>query len=56
MPFTFAACLFVGYLIGYLLDRALGTHFLYLVFLLLGAAGGLVQIIRQVTKDTDAGG
>jgi F0F1-type ATP synthase assembly protein I len=43
---------FVGYAIGYLLDKAFGTTFLYLVFLILGIISGLAQLIRQVQKDT----
>ena len=43
----------VGYGIGYMLDRAFGTHFLYLVFLLIGIAAGFVQIVRKVTKDSE---
>ena len=39
---------FVGYLIGWLLDKWLGTTFLWLVFLVLGSIGGLVQVIRFV--------
>lgn len=46
------AATFVGYLIGYLLDRAFGTNFLYIPFLLLGIAAGFVQLIRQVQRDT----
>ena len=42
----------IGYGIGYLLDRALGTSFLKAVFLVLGIAAGFVQLIRQVQKDT----
>ena len=42
-----------GYAIGYLLDKAFGTHWLYIPFLILGSAAGLVQFIRQITKDTD---
>ena len=45
------SCL-VGYAIGYYLDRFFATHFLYIVFLLLGAASGLVQLYRQISKDT----
>ena len=43
---------FVGYLIGYWLDRLFHTHFLYIVFLILGSIGGFVQLIRQVMRDT----
>ena len=42
---------FVGYVIGYALDRVFHTHFLYLVFLILGSIGGFVQLIRQVMRD-----
>ena len=41
-----------GYFIGLLLDRAFGTHFLYIVFLILGIVGGLLQLMRQVMQDT----
>ena len=43
----------VGYILGRLLDRWLGTSFLYIVFLLLGIAAGFVQLLRQVSKDSD---
>ena len=43
---------FVGYLIGRLLDRAFHTNFLYIVLLILGSAGGFVELIRQVMRDT----
>jgi F0F1-type ATP synthase assembly protein I len=42
----------IGYAIGYLLDRAFHTHFLYIPFLILGIAAGFVQLIRQVLRDT----
>ena len=43
----------VGYAIGYMLDKWFGTHFLYLVFLLLGIAAGLIKLIQQVQRDTN---
>jgi F0F1-type ATP synthase assembly protein I len=43
---------FVGYAIGYLLDKAFGTHFLYVVFLVLGTVAGFVQLIRQFLRDS----
>lgn len=46
------AATFVGYAIGYLLDRALGTHFLYIPFLILGIVAGFVQLIRLLLRDT----
>ncbi len=42
----------VGYAIGYLLDKAFGTHWLYIPFLILGTVSGLVQLIRQLNRDT----
>jgi len=53
LAFVLPAALVVGYIIGYLLDRALGTHFLYLVFLLVGIAAGIMQIVRKVNKDAE---
>jgi len=56
LAFLLPAATFVGYAIGYLLDKAFGTHFLYLVFLLLGIAAGLVQLIRRLMQDTSNDG
>lgn len=53
LAFVLPAATIVGYGIGYMLDRALGTHFLYIVFLLIGIAAGFLQIIRKVTKDSE---
>ena len=52
LAFMLPATTLVGYGIGYLLDRAFHTHFLYMVFLILGIVAGFVQLIRQVTRDT----
>jgi F0F1-type ATP synthase assembly protein I len=52
LAFMLPTATFVGYLIGYLLDKAFGTSFLYIVFLLLGIAAGFVQLIRQLMRDT----
>jgi F0F1-type ATP synthase assembly protein I len=43
---------FVGYLIGYWLDRAFGTTWLRIVFLMLGSVGGFVTLIRQIMRDS----
>ena len=56
LAFLLPAATFVGYAIGYLLDKAFGTHFLYLVFLLLGIAAGFVQLIRRLMRDTGEDG
>ncbi len=52
LAFLLPAATLVGYAIGYLLDRAFGTTYLRIVFLLLGIAAGFVQLIRQFMKDT----
>lgn len=52
LAFLLPSATFVGYAIGYFLDRAFGTSFLYLVFLLLGIAGGFIQLVRQIQKDS----
>lgn len=41
----------VGGGIGYLIDRAFGTHFLWIVFGALGTAGGVIELIRQLQRD-----
>lgn len=41
----------VGYFMGVLLDKAFGTHFLYIVFLILGIVSGFVQLLRLVMRD-----
>ena len=45
------ASTFVGYLIGYWLDRKFGTHWLTIAFLILGSAAGFIQLIRQIIRD-----
>ena len=45
------ACTFVGYAIGYGLDRWLGTHYLNIVFLILGIVAGFMQLVRQLMTD-----
>jgi F0F1-type ATP synthase assembly protein I len=56
LAFLMPAATFVGYAIGYVLDKAFGTHFLYLVFLILGIASGFVQLLRSLLRDTKEDG
>lgn len=42
---------FVGYAIGYGLDKLFGTNFLYIIFLILGSAAGMMQIVKKLLKD-----
>jgi F0F1-type ATP synthase assembly protein I len=49
------ACIVVGYAIGYLLDEAFHTGYFKVIFLLLGVAAGMVELIKQLMKDTRDG-
>jgi F0F1-type ATP synthase assembly protein I len=51
LAFLIPVSTFVGYAIGYLLDKAFDTHFLYKIFLILGIVSGFVQLIRKVMRD-----
>jgi F0F1-type ATP synthase assembly protein I len=46
------AASFIGYLMGYGLDHLFGTSFLRIVFLILGAIGGFLNLLRQLSRDT----
>ena len=52
LAFLLPSATLVGYIIGYLLDKAFGTHWLYILFLILGIVSGFVQLIRQLMRDT----
>jgi F0F1-type ATP synthase assembly protein I len=49
------ASVFTGYLIGYGLDYLFSTQFLRFVFLILGVAGGFVQLTRELDRGRRAG-
>jgi F0F1-type ATP synthase assembly protein I len=46
------AATFVGYGIGYLLDKQFGTTWLKVLFLILGSVAGFVTMIRQIMQDS----
>jgi F0F1-type ATP synthase assembly protein I len=56
MAFTVPAAVVVGYFLGAWLDARFGTHSLYIVGVVIGAAGGLIQVVRQLTRETGDGG
>jgi MFS family permease len=56
MAFMVPAAVVAGYFIGGWLDSRFGTHSLYVVGVVLGAAGGLVQVVRQLTHGSGDGG
>jgi F0F1-type ATP synthase assembly protein I len=51
LAFLLPACILVGFVIGYFLDKAFGTSILKIVFLLLGVAAGIIEVIRELSKD-----
>ena len=53
LAFALPAGALAGWLIGGVLDRWLGTNFLYLVCLLLGVAGGIIHLVRFATRVRD---
>ncbi len=51
LAFVLPSSTFAGWALGTWLDRYFGTNFLYLVLLLLGVAGGIIHLIRELSKD-----
>ena len=43
----------VGGGIGYLIDRGLHTHFFWIIFGMLGTAGGIIEVVRQLQRSED---
>jgi ATP synthase protein I len=54
IAFLLPACILVGFLMGYFLDKWLGTSMLKIVFLVLGVAAGIIEVIRELGKDDAA--
>lgn len=50
VAFLVPAAVLVGFVIGYLLDRVFGTGFLKIIFLFLGLASGVIQLVRELSK------
>ena len=48
LAFLLPCCTLVGYIIGHYLDKAFGTTWLTLVFLLLGIAAGFIELFREM--------
>jgi len=42
----------VGGAMGWGLDKLFGTHYLYIVFGVLGSVGGMMQLVRGLSKMT----
>ena len=52
LAFVLPVSAFVGYIIGYLLDKEFGTTWMFIAGLILGIVAGFVQLIRQLRRDT----
>jgi F0F1-type ATP synthase assembly protein I len=52
LAFMLPAGTVAGYLIGALFDRWLHTNWISVVGLVLGTAGGLIEVIRMASRDT----
>lgn len=55
LAFMLPVATLIGYALGYLLDKAFHTHWIYIPGLFLGIAAGFVQLIRQLMQDTRDG-
>ncbi len=55
MAFVIPAGVVVGYFIGRWIDGRLGTHWAYVVGLILGAVAGLYQVVRRLMEDPGDG-
>lgn len=56
MAFIIPAGVVVGYFAGRWLDGYFGTHILYVIGVIAGAAGAMFQVVRQLMKDPGDGG
>jgi len=52
LAFLLPVTTLVGYVLGYLLDKAFHTHWIYIPGLILGIVSGFMQLIRQLMRDT----
>ncbi len=52
LAFILPISTFVGYAIGYGLDKLFRTHFLYLIFLGIGAVAGFVEVFRGLAAES----
>jgi F0F1-type ATP synthase assembly protein I len=45
-----------GYAIGWMLDKLFHTHFLFIVFLILGVVAGFIELLRRLNRETQRDG
>jgi F0F1-type ATP synthase assembly protein I len=53
--FLVPAAVLIGFVMGYLLDKLFHTGFLKIVFLFIGLASGMIELVRELTKDDARG-
>ena len=51
VAFLVPSAVLIGFVIGYLLDKVFGTGFLKIIFLFLGLAAGMIELVRELSKD-----
>ena len=51
VAFLVPCAVLIGFVIGYLLDKLFHTGFLKIIFLFLGLASGMIELIRELNKD-----
>lgn len=51
LAFLLPSATFVGWVVGHFLDKAFGTTWLVILFLILGIIAGFVQLIRTLMRD-----
>jgi F0F1-type ATP synthase assembly protein I len=52
LALTLPACVVAGYILGSLADRWLNIPFLRALGIILGMAAGLIQILRELSRET----
>ena len=48
LAFLLPLCTLIGYVIGYMLDKAFGTHFLTFTFIVFGIIAGFLELLREL--------
>jgi len=53
VAFLLPAAVLVGFGLGYLLDYLLKTDFIKVIGIFLGFASGMIELVRELSKDDD---
>jgi F0F1-type ATP synthase assembly protein I len=51
IAFLLPSAVFIGYAIGYGLDKLFGATYLKIVFLIVGIAAGMIELVRELSKE-----